>query len=297
MLFMTIIICIIVFIIIGLGVCAAAIYIGLQLTHPKRKPVDDSPKHYGICFENIEFMSRIKDVLLKGWLLIPDGEPNGKTIVCAHGYSGNRLERGLPLLALAPSLLAKGYRVLMFDFRNSGESEGKLTTVGYLEKQDLLGAIDWVREQCGGKICLLGFSMGGTTSLLAAADNPGIAGVVADSSFCSLKPYLKANLSVWSKLPRYPFTPLIIALLPKLTGINAGQVDALAVLDRIYPRPVLFIHSEHDSAIPHTNSEAMWHRFRDHFQLWLTKNADHVGSYAAYPQEYTSRILAFFEKC
>jgi fermentation-respiration switch protein FrsA (DUF1100 family) len=131
--------------------------------------------------------------------------------------------------------------------------------------------------------------------LLAAAEETDIAGIVADSPFSQLEPYLKDNLSLWSRLPNFPFTPLILAILPRLTGIDPHQVDALAAIDRIYPRPVLFIHSQDDTSIPFIHSEKMWRKYQDRFKFWKTKTAGHIGSYKLYPKEYTSKVLDFFD--
>ncbi|UJF35217.1 alpha/beta hydrolase [Paenibacillus hexagrammi] len=139
---------------------AVSVLVGWRLAHPARKAVDDSPEKYGLMYESVEFPSRVGGVKLCGWFL-PSVLPEAKlTIIVSHGYAGNRLEKGLPALALCSSLVEEGFNLLMFDFRNSGESEGTMTTVGYMEKQDLLGAIDWVKEHKPGKIGLLGFSMG-----------------------------------------------------------------------------------------------------------------------------------------
>ncbi|MFD0697254.1 alpha/beta hydrolase [Paenibacillus sp. GCM10027628] len=281
---------------IALGLIGVSTYIGWKLTHPVRKPIDEIPEQYGLHAQAITFPSRMRDVVLHGWFLPTKQTATSMTLVISHGYAGTRLEKGLPALALAKSLVEAGYNVLMFDFRNSGESEGHLTTVGYLEKEDLLGAIDWVKEHVPGKIGLIGFSMGGSTSILAAAEESAVRGVVADSPFSQLSPYLQANLPVWSKLPRFPFTPLILAILPRLIGIHPRDVDALKAVDQLYPRPALFIHSEDDSAIPWSNSEAMWSRHPDVFEIWLTQKAAHVGSYKLQPEAYTKRVLSFFSK-
>ncbi|SEB43278.1 X-Pro dipeptidyl-peptidase (S15 family) [Paenibacillus sp. GP183] len=272
-------------------------FVGWKLTHPLRLPLDDSPENYGLTYQEIEFTSRTLDVKLAGWLLTSANQDSDSpmTLILSHGYAGTRLEKGLPALSLAKRLVEAGYTVLMFDFRNSGLSSGQMTTVGFSEKQDLLGAIDWVREHQPGKIGLIGYSMGATTSLLAAAEAPDIAGVVADSPFSQLKSYLSQNLSVWSKLPNFPFTWLILTILPRLTGIDPHQVDALIAVQQIYPRPVLFIHSQDDMAIPFTQSEKMWRMHQDRFEFWKTEKAGHVGTYQLYTQEYTSRLLAFFE--
>ncbi|MCR8636862.1 alpha/beta hydrolase [Paenibacillus radicis (ex Xue et al. 2023)] len=273
-------------------------YVGWKLTHPEHKALTDSPDKYGLSFEPVEFESRNKDVKLKGWF-IPASDtstPAKMNIIFAHGYRENRLQSGAEALKLAKELAAQGYNVLMFDFRNSGESEGNLTTVGYLEKFDLLGAIDWTRAHHPEPIALHGFSMGGTVALLAAAEDPQIAGVVADSPFNHLTRYLEDNLPVWSKLPNYPFTPLILGILPPLTGIVTDQVDGLTAVDRIYPRPVLFIHSAEDASIPYQNSESMWEKHKDRFQIWKpSAGREHVRVHAKLAAEYESKVLEFYK--
>ena len=107
--------------------------------------------------ENVKFPSRNQDVRLDGWYLesphAPAG-PNAMTVIMSHGYAGTRLEKGLPALSLAEAIVEAGYHVLMFDFRNSGLSEGKTTTIGLLEKEDILGAIDWVQTRSQAKSAL-----------------------------------------------------------------------------------------------------------------------------------------------
>ncbi|NEW05376.1 alpha/beta hydrolase [Paenibacillus sp. SYP-B3998] len=281
---------------IGCGLVSTSVYVGWRLTHPERRRIDDSPANYGLYAEEIAFSSRTGDVQLHGWFLPSSDCSSQMTILFSHGYGGTRLEKGLPALELAKSLVDAGYHVVMFDFRNSGQSEGDLTTVGYLEKQDVLGAIDWIREHTTTKIGLIGFSMGGSTSILAAAEEEAVIGVVADSPFSQLSPYLRNNLPVWSKLPRFPFTALILAILPRMIGISPRHVDALAAVDHVYPRPILFIHSQDDNAIPWTNSQAMWSKYPDDFELWITTKAPHVGTYKLQSEAYTKRVLAFFSK-
>ncbi|CAN7452459.1 alpha/beta hydrolase [Paenibacillus sp. LjRoot153] len=292
----------IILLLILLGVVGLSTYVGWQLTHPKRKIVDDTPENYNLHRKDVSFPSRTDGVMLDGWYLespYAASTPKTKTVIMSHGYAGTRLEKGLPALSLAQALVNAGYHVLMFDFRNSGRSEGNTTTIGFLEKDDILGAIDWVLTYTSNptEIILLGFSMGGTSSILAAAEAKAVSGVITDSAFSQLIPYLNENLPVWSKLPRYPFTPLILFILPKLIGVDPHAVDALAAVDRIVPRPILFIHSKDDQAIPYTNSAQMYKRHPTVFELWITEKAGHVGSFQLESEAYIKRVLNFIAKC
>ncbi|OXM85285.1 alpha/beta hydrolase [Paenibacillus rigui] len=281
---------------IALICVAVSVYVGWQLTHPQRKAITEDPSRYEAAFEPVQFDSRTKDVTLKGWFLPSASDPAKLNIIMAHGYRDNRTYAAGEALSLAKALTQQGFNVLMFDFRNSGESGGDLTTVGYLEKFDLLGAIDWMQANHPGKLALHGFSMGASSALLAAAEEPAVAGIVADSPFNHLTRYLEDNLPVWSHLPRFPFTPLILGILPRLTGIQTDAVDGLSAVDRIYPRPILFIHSTDDHSIPYQNSEAMWEKHKDKFELWKTSGADHARSHKVYPKPYEDKVIDFYNR-
>jgi pimeloyl-ACP methyl ester carboxylesterase len=275
---------------------AISAYVAWKLAHPNRLLHHVLPEEYGLTYETISFLSRDRKVQLKGWFLSTESTHPKMTIIFSHGYRGNRLESNLPALSLAKSLVDHGYNVMMYDFRNCGESEGHITSVGLLEKQDLLGAIDWVKKHHSEPVGLIGFSMGAATSLITAAEAPEVLGVVSDSSFSQLNEYLSDNLSVWSRLPKFPFTRLILFNFKIMLGINPSQVNPLLAVDQIYPRPILFIHGDQDQAIPHLNSVLMQQKHPDSFELWTAADVGHVEAYAAYKEEYTQRVIDFFDR-
>lgn len=270
-----------------------SIFVGYSMTHPEKKVIDQSPDDYGMDYEDISFPSREDGIDLSGWVLEPEASPK-MTIILAHGYKGNRFEDHVSFFDMAADLLERGYRVVMFDFRYAGDSDGKMVTVGAKEQLDLLGAIDWADNHYEEPIGLLGISMGASTSLLAAAQSDDVMAVVADSPFSDLTDYLKANLPVWSGLPKYPFTPLIMTIMPMITDLNPKEASPISVLDDIAPRPVLFIHNTGDASIPYAESEKMAGKHPKVFQLWLPDGEGHVQAYKQNKQEYVDRVDGFF---
>src|SRR5690625_7023528 len=121
----------------------------------------------------------------------------------------------------------------------------------------MLGAIDWATDHYEEPVGLLGISMGASTALLAGSQSDDVVGVVADSPFSDLEDYLKVNLPVWSDLPNFPFTPLIMNIMPIITDLDAKEVSAISVLDEIAPGPVLFIYNKGDDSIHYQESEQM----------------------------------------
>lgn len=280
---------------------AVALHVTWRLTHPVRKPIDMDPQDFGIAgAEEVVFPSREAGISLAGWYLSAarNGRtPNGRTLIFAHGYSQNRQEPHLPALALAAKLVHVGYDVLMFDFRNSGQSSQSLTTIGLREQQDLLGAIDFAEAKKPGQtIGLIGFSMGAATSLLVGGADPRIAAVVADSPFYSLREYLEENLPQWTGLPRFPFSWLILTLSPILLRANPRHVKPYETV-RKAKKPFLFIHGTKDSTVPAENSQRLHALAQDKdSQIWLVPHAGHVRSFALIPDEYAERVIAFLEK-
>lgn len=281
-------------IVIAFAVCVGiSIHVGNSMTHPEKKPIDQFPSDYGMEFDDISFVSRDAETNLSGWVLHPEGDAK-MTVIFGHGYKGNRFEDHISFFDMAERLLNLNYRVVLFDFRYAGESEGAMSTVGAKEQLDMLGAVDWVKSEYDEPIGLLGISMGGSTAILTAAQSDDVVGVVADSPFSDLEDYLKVNLPIWSDLPAFPFNPLILTIMPMITDLDPKEASPISVLDDIAPRPILFIHNRGDGSIPYSESEIMVEKYPEHFSLWLTDGEGHVKSFEQNKDEYIERVDTFF---
>jgi pimeloyl-ACP methyl ester carboxylesterase len=233
--------------------------------------------------------------MLKGWF-IPSPE-NKQTIIFAHGYGENRLHDEVPLLQLAQILVNRGFNVLMFDFRNSGESEGNLTSGGQYEVQDLLGAVDFIktRPDINQKITLFGFSMGASISIIAGAREPAVSGVIADSPFADLNRYLSNRLSNWTNLPNVPFNRTVLAVTPLLTGVNVKEVSPLKEIKKLGNRPLLIIQGEADEDVSKINGELLKREYPS-AQLLKIPGATHVKSFQTDNKDYLTEVFRFLEK-
>lgn len=277
------------------GVFGVSANVGWQLTHPVRQQIDSTPLAIGLPFEDVVFNSRGDGLKLKGWLIPAQGST--KTVIFAHGYRKNRLQDDVPGLPITQALVAEGYNVLMFDFRNSGESEGNLTSIGQYEVQDLLGAVDFIKSQPdkAQQIVLLGFSMGASTAILAGAREPAVTAVIADSPFADLQTYLDKNLSVWTELPSFPFNQAFFMVVPSLTGLRTETVSPVNEIKNMGNRPLLLIHGEGDEDIPIENSE-MLQKAYPKAELLRVPGAKHVKNYATAPQLYLSAVTNFLDR-
>lgn len=116
-----------------------------------------------------------------------------RAVVLSHMY---RTDQSV-WSALAPTLARAGYRVLTYDFRGVGRSGGRLV-IGQVDR-DVLAAIRYVRAQGARQVFLIGASMGGTASLVAAGQTrvDGVVVLASGTQFAGLnaRPHL-AGLTV-----------------------------------------------------------------------------------------------------
>ena len=252
--------------------------------HPQKIITDLEPSDLGLKYEKVAFEST-DDIKLSGWFI-----PNNKTkstIIVMHGYPADKAN----LLGIA-EFLAKDFNVFLFDFRSFGKSEGKYTTVGYLEKNDLLGAIEYLeKEKNITKIGLYGFSFGGAVALMANHQN--IKAIVTDSAYAKLGHMVKHMYRIFF-IFKYP-----LAYLTKLYGILFLKIDIDEVnpVDKInYLKiPILLIHAQKDSQIP-VNEAYLLHNANKKAEFWIVENADHGMTHAINPEKYEKRVIKFFEE-
>lgn len=251
---------------------------------PAKIITDLEPSDLRLEYEEVVFKSA-DGIKLSGWLI-----PNNKTkatIIVMHGYPADKAN----LLGTA-QFLAKDFNVLLFDFRSFGKSQGKYTTAGYLEKNDLLGAINYLEKENNiTKIGLYGFSLGGAVALMTNHKN--IKAIVTDSAYARL-----------GNMVKHMYRPLFILKYPlsyltKLYGliflhINIDDVNPIDSIKTI-KAPILIIHAEKDSQIPLSEAYLL-HEANKNAELWIVKNADHGMSHAVNPEEYERKVVGFFRE-
>lgn len=275
----------------GVALIGVSTYTGWMLTHPQRKAIPVFSSNIVPEYRNISFKDIKDDITLKGWFFEVKG--SNKTIILAHGYRQNRLQYGEDTFVLIKSLLNQGHNVLTFDFRNCGESEGNVTTVGIYEKNDLLGAVKYAKTLGSKQIVLMGFSMGASASIVAASETEDVDAVIADSPFSNMEEYLDDNLSVWSKLPSFPFNQTTFMTMKILEGLNPKEFSPRDVIANIAPRPVFLIHSKDDAFIPVRNSHELLKAAGSTANLWETEGVNHVESFSKLTEQYLQKVTEF----
>ncbi|TCP54472.1 serine aminopeptidase S33 family [Tumebacillus sp. BK434] len=268
-------------------------YLGWQYLHPPKKPILETPGAFRLDYQDIAFPSEQENVTLKGWL-VPAREATSRIVIFAHGYSENRASANVAL-HMAKALHNRNIASLLFDFRGAGESDGTMTSLGYYEKQDLLGAIDYAKGLGYHQIGLVGFSMGASTALNVAPEVPEVQAVIADSAFTNLSQYLETNLSNLHPLAEVEFMPkLALWEASVLTGIEPEAVQPILSIQNLRDRGVFLIHAAGDEIIPASESRKLAAASDSmNTVLWVSHANKHVGTYSKETSEYLVRTTAF----
>ncbi len=239
--------------------------------------------------------SRDKTRLACMW--IPSREKSSKAIVVAHGHGCCAVNS----YKYAKPFLERGYNALLFDFRNSGKSEGSVTTLGALEKYDLQAAVDeaFLRLEENAVVGTHGESMGAVTVLLQACMDERLSFAVADCPFSDMREQLAYNLKRDYRLPRFPFLAFGAFSYLIRTGCRMKDVSPLRAIkkkDGLPDLPILFIHGAEDTYILPAASEKLYANKRGKKALWLCKGAKHARSVAVGPGKYEAQLDAFLRE-
>lgn len=276
---------------VGVGLTLGVWLLGNYLAawaslRPPRTPFFMTPRDLGLPYQTVAFPSR-DGVRLQGWWM-PAPKPIGIAILC-HGYLMNRCEP----LPVARELWRVGFHCLVFDFRAMGKSEGGLCTIGDKERLDVLSAVDFATRVAPGlPVVVYGASMGGAAALLAAAEDPRICAVAADSAYARLDEAVKD----WWRSALGKASPLLHPTLwlgSLITRQSPRKVAPEAVIGQIAPRPVLLMHGTRDQLIPPYHAERLYQAAREPKQLWWAEGCEHVQARYECPDEFYAVLVRF----
>ncbi len=291
---------------IGVGVVALLVLIGLgpALFSPTgtRLAIAERPDAYGLRAEEVRFRPPDREITLRGWW-IPGASPRA-ALVFVHG--GGDDNRSLPYgagLRLARDLVARRYALLMLDLRNFGESDGtpEGITYGDLETNDVLGAVDAIAARAPAlAVGAIGFSMGGATALRAAARDPRLRAVVADSAFADARDVAVAFTHAATGLPAFLAAPFVWSA-QYLHGAAIGRGATVVALAGARLPPVLLIQDTHDPIVPPEHARRLAAAIPE-AETWETGHGDaspfgtHIQSYRLGPEAYVARVAGFLDR-
>jgi fermentation-respiration switch protein FrsA (DUF1100 family) len=222
---------------------------------------------------------------LVGWFVPPR---NGVVVVTHHGLGGNRAAFLQELTILA----RHGYGALSFDGRASGDSQGKIATLGDLEQDDVRAAIDEALRHPGvSQIALLGHSTGASAVAMAAIADDRVQALVLHATWPSISEEVSwkyRGLGAWSERAS------LLGL--DLYRVRRERIDPGAHLAAYAPRPLLMIAGDLDEDTPLWVMEKVFAAAREPKELHVVHGAGHGEVARIAPAAYERWLIEFLDR-
>jgi dipeptidyl aminopeptidase/acylaminoacyl peptidase len=211
---------------------------------------------------------------LVGTLYLARGEERKPTVLLLHGCPG--LEKNLDL---AVRLRDRGWNALLFHYRGCWGSAGRydLRTIPH----DVTAAVDYLTG-CplvdAGRIAVVGHSLGGWAALVTAATEPRLCAVGVYGAAARLG----AGLGLSPDQLEQEFTRFL-ATTPEEFAVQlalvAEQMDGLAAVTAIRPRPLLVVHGTWDRWVPVAQARELAARAGSPSRYIEVEGANHAFSW------------------
>ncbi|WP_193747726.1 alpha/beta hydrolase [Neobacillus niacini] len=238
---------------------------------------------------------------IRGMMTKPDGDGPFPAVIYNHGFTGHKGESHFLFKKLADALAARGFASFRFDFIGSGESDGKFIEMTMTsEVKDCLAVFHYA-ENCelidANSMNLLGFSMGGAVSILAASSlRERVKKLILLSPAANMQDVLTRKLQ-GEALLHYIETGTIDF---------GGNVIGKALLDDVFEldiyeaakqvtAEVKLIHGTHDDAVPPFVSWKLAEIFAEKGSVHWIHGSDHCYTTARFETNVMDAVKSFFD--
>lgn len=271
------------------GLCGTAVCVGLPLAFSQVliATVHQPPSAARPPWQ--ELALRADGLRLRAWL--SPGDDRRAAVVLVHGLNDSLESQA----GSGERLHQRGHSVLLLDLRAHGASEGRYTTLGGHEREDVRAALARLRQEGHGRagFVLIGASMGAVTMLRAAAVEDDVRAVVAEAPFDDYRATVAHHAHLYYGLPGWlPLIPAAIAVAEWRAGFDASEVSAVEAA-RHTRAALLVIQDADDPRMPEPVVRRVFDAHPGPKRYWTAPGAGHAGAPSA--PGYWQTVLGFLD--
>jgi dienelactone hydrolase len=285
-------------------------YLSNSIVKGGQAPVFGNPKDYGLEYEDVTFKAK-DGVTLSGWLVKGGTD---KIIIQSHygvqsSRSGYTPEgKGAPkmwpekisYLKHVKYLVGKGYSVLMYDFRNHGNSGTgtcEWVTWGPEEHKDVLAAVDFISnhpDYKNSQIGLLSICMGAASSTYAFGKDDGLRNYKNIKAMIAIQPLIYPDFIKALGLDNFIGRRVTKRNIER-TGIDLNTTSFVPSVKDISV-PTLLVQNQNDEYLNRATIEEYFDELRvEKEMMWLDLEKKRAAGYD-YLTKSPAEILDWFGK-
>lgn len=189
--------------------------------------------------------------------------------------------------------MTNGFNLVCFDFTGCGQSEGKYSSLGYYEQEDLEQVIQFLHKaNLANKIVLWGRSMGAVTALLYSIKNPKPVCLILDSAFADFKRLFQEQAKQTASMPglvskgAYGILRLTIK---KKADFDIDDLKPIKEIHKLSDVPILFGASLDDVLISSDHTRDLHNKYSGPKNLVMF-SGEHNGRR---PPVWSSEVVKF----
>jgi pimeloyl-ACP methyl ester carboxylesterase len=268
--------------------------VNYSLTRRKRLPFEEPPPTVTWGELKPERIKTSDGEDLGAWYA--SGKADGPSILVLHGNGGSR-RNVLSRAAIFASEM--GGSILLISLRAHGDSTGEINDIGYSARQDVVAAVNLLRERRPNKpVIVFGVSMGSAAAIFAGEElGDRVQAYILES------PYRDLETAVWNRcetylppiLDRFAYfglrltAPLVLPDFPSIAPIRAIS----GIPEHI---PILILSGSADRLATPAEAQALFDRVKSHGRIELIEGGEHHGLLEVNPERFAALLVDFSTK-
>lgn len=193
-----------------------------------------------------------------------------QVLIIANGWTMSKDSRFISEMA---NLFAATFDVISFDFRGHGKSSG-IYTFTSKEVEDLKSVVNYVKNMYK-EIYLIGFSLGGSISIIYSANTENISRLIivsAPHSFAKINNFMWIKDFIKNRFKKYELK-MVSRLRP--SPIIQKKIKPIDIIDKV-KIPTLFIVGDSDTIIHPDDTKSLFYKAKCEKKFELFENCTHA---------------------